>query len=179
VPGGAVLIRAAGPGEWDAIGRVRRESWGAAYRGLLPGEVIEAATAPDVVARLREFAAGPGRITLVAETGTAVVGFASFGPERLPRGGADRKVPRAELYAIYVLPQHWSTGAGRALLAQVVAHVRGSRYASIALWVLEGNTRARRFYERAGFVATGERQTGERHGDVAEMRYVLELAAAG
>ena len=76
-----------------------------------------------------------------------------------------------------MMPQHWSASAGRALLGQVLAHIRGSRYGSIGLWVLEGNARARRFYERAGFVATQERQTDERHGDAAEMRYLLDLDA--
>ena len=106
---------------------MRRESWRAAYRGLLPAGVIEASTGPDVVARLAEFAADPARVTLVAVLNTAVIGFASFGLERLPRAGAAGQAPQAELYAIYVLPQHWSAGAGRALLGQVLAHIRGSR----------------------------------------------------
>jgi GNAT superfamily N-acetyltransferase len=50
---------------------------------------------------------------LVAEQDGRVVGFAVAGAAKDPQGAG-------ELYAINVDPDHWGTGAGRALL--VAAH---------------------------------------------------------
>ncbi|NMO37509.1 hypothetical protein HG826_28780 [Streptomyces sp. GMY01] len=44
------------------------------------------------------------------------------------------------------------------------------------LWVLKGNTRARRFYERAGFRADGAEEPFEADGvTVPEVRYATDL----
>ena len=68
-------------------------------------------------------------------------------PYPLTPAGSEHEV--AELYALYVHPARWSTGTGRALMDQVLAKVRAAGYASITLWVLEANARARRFYASA------------------------------
>ncbi|HUK68202.1 MAG TPA: GNAT family N-acetyltransferase [Streptosporangiaceae bacterium] len=138
-------MRRAGGGDWAAIGQVGGESWHAAYRGPLR-RGHRRGTRPGREALGRGFAAQPGHSPLVAVSAGTVIGFAAFGPERLPRTGVASEDPQAESYAIHVPPQHWSAGAGRALLRQVVAECRASRYGSIGLWVLEGNARACRFY---------------------------------
>ena len=94
--------------------------------------------------------------TTPAPDAAEVIGFASFGPERgeddrlgQPLSGPPDQ-DRAELYAIYVLPRYWSSGAGRALLDRALALAAEAGYADISLWVLEGNERGRRFCEQAG-----------------------------
>jgi ribosomal protein S18 acetylase RimI-like enzyme len=119
-------------------------------------------------ARLRTPPAG--WTTTVVEDGEAVVGFASIGPSRDERG-------IGELYAIYVDPSHWSTGAGRMLLEEGEAQLR-SAYDEATLWVLEENPRARRFYERAGWAPDGARKAEVRWGVRApEVRYRKRLTA--
>ena len=59
------------------------------------------------------------------------------------------------MYAIYVLPGQWSSGAGRALMDAVLSLAAGQDYTDVSLWVLEANARARRFYDKAGFRLTG------------------------
>jgi GNAT superfamily N-acetyltransferase len=85
--------------------------------------------------------------------------------------GATGLAAEIELYAIYVVPAHWSSGAGRALLTEAVERARSVGFARMSLWVLEENARARRFYERAGFTATGERLARPELGNVAQVRY--------
>jgi len=41
----------------------------------------------------------------------------------------------------------------------------------VVLWVLRDNSRARRFYERAGFAPDGVTDVLERLGGVTEVRY--------
>jgi GNAT superfamily N-acetyltransferase len=113
-----------------------------------------------------------------------LVGFAVYGPERAeddepgqPGGDREDHGP-AELYAIYVVPREWSTGAGRALLHGVLALAASDGYTDISLWVLEANTRARRFYEQAGFEPTGEAAVLARLDGVMQVRYRRMLESA-
>jgi GNAT superfamily N-acetyltransferase len=55
--------------------------------------------------------------------------------------------------ALYVVPAAWGTGVAGELYAQAAA-VAGR---PATLWVLEANERGRRFWERRGWRATGER----------------------
>ena len=95
-------------------------------------------------------------------------GFVSVGPSRDVEGAG-------EVYAIYVEPSAWSTGAGRALLERAEQQLGGA-YDEATLWVLEDNPRARRFYELAGWETDGERKAEERWGVRApEVRYRKRL----
>ncbi len=163
-----------------AIALVRRESWHAAYAGIIAAPIIDRATA------LGGGAADPPpyRRTLVAEAGEhpAVVGYASFGPERSvasPAPGpltADGMAGRVgELYALYVAPAWWSAGVGRALMGSVLTALRADGYGRAVLWVLADNRRARRFYERAGFSTDGGSNILAGLGGVEEVRYAREL----
>jgi GNAT superfamily N-acetyltransferase len=52
---------------------------------------------------------------------------------------------------LYVAPSHWGRGYGYALLRDAEEALATTGRRDLALWVLEGNDRARRFYERAGW----------------------------
>lgn len=56
--------------------------------------------------------------------------------------------------SIYFLPQYIGKGYGKLLLDAVVGELEQLGFHDIFLWVLEDNLRARRFYERAGFIST-------------------------
>jgi ribosomal protein S18 acetylase RimI-like enzyme len=75
-----IEIRPYSPADAPAIARVRRESWFAAYEGIIATPVIDRATAASRTVT----APPPYRRTLVAAVGEqpAVVGYASYGPER-------------------------------------------------------------------------------------------------
>ena len=47
-------------------------------------------------------------------------------------------------------------GFGGALFDRCVSELEEQGFERVILWVLEENSRARRFYERNGFVCTGE-----------------------
>ena len=54
---------------------------------------------------------------------------------------------------------------------RVLARVKIAGYTCITLWVLEANARARRFYQRAGFIPDGARHVLDDLGGVTEIRY--------
>jgi GNAT superfamily N-acetyltransferase len=75
-----ISIRVGSAADAHAIAKVRRDSWHAAYEGIIPTPTIDRATAFGTAAADPP----PYRRTVVAEAGEhpAVVGYASFGPER-------------------------------------------------------------------------------------------------
>jgi len=183
-----VVIRSASAADAAQIAAVMRDSWFAAYDGIIAPVLIDQATAPDGGARVRQsFRTRPWQRMIAAVAGEppdGIVGYAAFGPERdvvgipwphpLTPAGSGGRV--AELYALYVHPAWWSTGTGRALMDQVLAKMCAAGYACITLWVLEANARARRFYQRAGFASDGARHMLDELGGVTEIRYRRRLS---
>jgi GNAT superfamily N-acetyltransferase len=110
----------------------------------------------------------PGNAVFVAEHDGHVVGFAHTGPCR-------EEARAAELYAIYVLPTSWGTGAGRALIQRTEESMRFSGFDEAILWVLEGNERAERFYRAAGWELDGRKVDQFQGAEVAELRYRKRL----
>lgn len=161
-------IRAATGDDALAIETIRVRGWQTAYRHILPRNELDTMAIDPARWRRRLDVPPLGWTTLVAEDEGEVVGFTSVGPSRDEPG-------IGELYAIYVHPERWSTGAGRALIERAEEQLR-SEYDTATLWVLEDNPRARRFYERAGWTPDGARKAEERWGVRApEVRYRKEL----
>ncbi|MGD0017872.1 MAG: GNAT family N-acetyltransferase [Candidatus Limnocylindrales bacterium] len=167
----APVVRRAGPDDARAIAEVAVAGWQAAYRGILPDDFLDALRVDPRAAAWREILVRDvdgGTPTWVAESGDRIVGFVGSGPPR----DDDVPLPAAEVYAIYVLPQCWRLGLGRALLDAAVAHWHAAGAETLALWVFEANAQARAFYEAMGWLPDGGRKEF-RLGDVAaiEIRY--------
>jgi GNAT superfamily N-acetyltransferase len=145
-----VQLRPANAADAAGIARVQERGWQRAYRHVFPPSRLDAGGFINVERwRTRLERPPPGWATFVAVE-SSVVGFASVGPSRDGHGGG-------EVYAIYVDPDAWGTGSGRALLER--AEKRLARdYDEAVLWVLEDNPRARRFYEIAGWTPDGGRK---------------------
>jgi GNAT superfamily N-acetyltransferase len=83
----------------------------------------------------------------ILSAGASAVGFAACGPTR----DLDKDAALVgELYAIYVLPDFWGEGCGHAMCERLEM-LTSAKFIQVNLWVLDGNARARQFYEREGF----------------------------
>jgi GNAT superfamily N-acetyltransferase len=163
-----VEIREARRGDEAAVADIHVRAWQAAYRGLLPGEFLDALRPEERAARYTFGATGPGSpCTLLALEGEEVLGFSTFGPSR------DVDAPGAgELYALYVDPSRWRAGAGRLLLARTRERLHAAGHEQAILWVLVGNTGAERFYEADGWRRDGARRLEDPWGVLSEvLRY--------
>jgi [ribosomal protein S18]-alanine N-acetyltransferase len=108
----------------------------------------EDAWTPEMFAA--EFAQPPSRrLYLVAEEGTALVGYAGM----MFTGGS-----QADVVTLAVSPDRWGEGTGTALLTALVDEADKRGYEEVLLEVREDNPRARRLYLRHGFTEVGIRR---------------------
>jgi ribosomal protein S18 acetylase RimI-like enzyme len=146
-------IREAEPKDARDIAEIHVRSWRAAYRGQLTDEFLDGLNVEDRLEMHRlalEHPPAEYRMWLAEEGGRAI-GFAVTGKSE----DADADERTAELFAIYLDPDHVGTGLGRQMLSHAVDDLRGRGFRTATLWVLETNESARRFYELAGWTQDG------------------------
>lgn len=168
-----INIRPARMDDAEAIGRAHAEGWDAAYRGIMSDEAVDAFVhAGDHTTRWNErMEEQPGgRVVWVAELEGEVVGFTQTGPSRRPDAGPHE----AELYCIYLGAGAIGTGIGRRLIEHAVADLGERGFTSASLWVLEANSRARRFYEAGGWHTDGTTRIDPGDG-CTDVRYSRSL----
>lgn len=159
-----VNLRTATVSDAAAVARVHHTTWVSTYGAILPPEFWAGMTLERRTGTWRRWLTN-GAAPDIAEVDGEVVGIAMAGDsveqdDILP-------VRDRQLYLLYVLEAHHGTGVGQALLDAAVPPGTGAQ-----LWVAEDNPRARRFYERNGFVADGTRIIAESTAGLAELRMV-------
>ncbi|MGW7274475.1 N-acetyltransferase family protein [Streptomyces sp. NPDC054864] len=158
-----------------AVSAIRVSGWQTAYAGIVPQSYLDGLTVEaDIKQRRRHFERSKeGTSNLVAvDAHERVVGWACFGSFR----GHETRAAVAELYALYVKPSRTGSGIGRILLEAVHAQAHADGVSFMLLWVLADNTRARHFYERAGYIADGAAQADDYDGvSVSDVRYRRSL----
>jgi ribosomal protein S18 acetylase RimI-like enzyme len=169
-----VRIRLATAEDARAIAQVHVEGWRWAYRDLMPSALLERldVNPREQLWRSATSGEGSGWLVFVAERSEEVVGFTAAGPGR----GDDLGEGTGELFGIYLVRAVAGMGVGRALMLRTMEAIGRAGFARAVLWVLEGNERARAFYEAAGWHADGavkEDRFGE--ATLREVRYAIEL----
>jgi GNAT superfamily N-acetyltransferase len=157
-----VRIRLAEPEDALEVAQLHVRSWQAAYRGLMPDDVLDGLRPEDRAGRYTFGSHDPNRPrTILAVEDGAVCGLATTAPatasqaEESDGEESDREGPGGELCALYVDPDWWGTGVGRRLIAEARAHLSDQGFTGAELWVLAGNTRAMRFYGIDGWSPDG------------------------
>lgn len=164
-------IRRAAPSDARGIAEVHIASWQSAYRGLFPDDVLDNLFVESTERHWEKRLAGTSG-TLVYEQDGRIVGFVGYEASR--DEDADEEV--GEVSTIYLAPDAWGKGIGRALLEQALASLQAAGYREVTLWVLKKNHRAIRFYEAAGFRPDGAAKSVSRFGaEHDELRYRRSL----
>jgi ribosomal protein S18 acetylase RimI-like enzyme len=145
----SVSIAAATHQDLPDVARVHVTAWQQTYVGLVPQSYLDSL---DVAARLQNWRAHfeDGRKAgtfglLVARVDGTTAGFISFG-----RGRDHDRQDMAEIYAIYVLKQHWSNGVGYNLFRTARETLQHGGFSKAYLWVLDTNQNAIGAYQRWG-----------------------------
>lgn len=148
-----MIIRPPTAEDAEPLTDLHLEVWDEAYAGLIAADILAArrANRDERVERWREILSGSANTQRVAvDEHGRLLGFVTVG------GGRDEPepdLPRCEVMALYVRAEIYGSGVGHALLEAVLG--QDPAY----LWVLDGNDRAIRFYERHGFAFDGRTKT--------------------
>lgn len=150
-----VDFRVASSSDGEAIASLHAASWRESYRGAYSDAFLDGDVFDDRrqvwMARLRD--PDDGAITVVADAGGVVAGFAHVILEHDPRWGA-------LLDNLHVASSFKRRGVGRLLMSTcakaVVARAPGS---SLFVWVLETNEPAQAFCRQLGGICVGREES--------------------
>ncbi len=158
-------IRHINPGDdLAAVSEVYEKSWKYAYRNIIPDEYLDSIPAGKWINGINK----NERTDIIALDGGKIIGAASFCPSRWEKFGSC-----GEIVSVYLLPEYTGRSIGSELLRECIRELEWLGFRSILLWVLEGNVPARRFYEKHGFVDTGDSMDDNIGGrDLREIMYI-------
>jgi L-amino acid N-acyltransferase YncA len=165
-----VTIRPAAAVDAGAIAAVHVAAWRWAYRGLVADAALQALSVETRERMWREIIPLGGVVAAV--DGDQVVGFVAFGATEQSGTAGDT----GEVFAIYLLEGWTGMGIGHTLITRATEGLRALGFERAMLWVLEANTRARLFYEAAGWRSDGATDVCDIGGAAyAEVRYAIDL----
>lgn len=137
------------------IAHVHIESWRAAYRNIVPDDRLADLDSEYMAEKFREtIRTGSEDIHIAQESGR-IVGMLALGDSR--DADVDNRTTR-EILALYLLPEWWRRGIGRAMWQESERTLKMQGYSRVVLWVIEDNERARRFYDAMGFTPDGSKK---------------------
>lgn len=154
------IVPRADPG---VIAALHQATVAVAYREYFPD------SPPPTVAELHAIWAE----RLADPTAVALVACRAGQPVGSVMARADPDFPGGQLVGLHVLPSEWGKGIGSGLHDAALAVLSEAGYHDAGLWVIAENNRARRMYERRGWVRC-PRFEQQAYG-VIEARYRREL----
>ncbi|HEV2270122.1 MAG TPA: GNAT family N-acetyltransferase [Steroidobacteraceae bacterium] len=144
-------LRPAAPEDAMAVARVHVRAWQVGYQGLMPEDYLRGLRPEDRALRYNFASVDPTQPqTVVAVEADAILGFATISPAR-----DDDARGQGELCALYVEPDCWGRGVGRALAAAARRDLSRLGFTAAILWVVAGNARAEQFYRADGWNPDG------------------------
>lgn len=149
------------------ISGIYESSWKYAYKDIIPGEYLDSIPSGKWADNINK----PGRENLIVTENGEIIGTASFGRSRWENYSG-----YGEIISIYFLPEYMEKGYGMALLERCTRELSKKGFDRVLLWVLEENAGARKFYEKCGFVCSGEFMYDSIGGkDLREVLYLLDI----
>ena len=121
---------------------VHWKAWQDAYSGLIDQAYLDNLT----IEKCTEIAFRWPDNLLIAKENDKVIGFVGYGV-------CGDEPFTGEIFSIYILKEYYDKKIGYALMCAALEKL--SDYRKIYVWVLEGNLRAIKFYERCGFQFDG------------------------
>jgi ribosomal protein S18 acetylase RimI-like enzyme len=160
-----LIIKKATPASIHDIRRIAQETWPVAYGELLSKEQLGYMMNLMYSEEALQEQMNKGHQFFMAELGETIFGFASV---------SDEGAARFKLNKLYIIPITQKTGAGKALLQEVINYAKQHGGNKLFLQVKRDNI-AKGFYEKQGFVITGELDLDIGNGYFMN-DYIMELA---
>lgn len=155
--GDQYVVRPLRPEDAEQLGPLHVGIWQQTYVGLMSDEHLASLDQAASVEWWRSVLTdedAPTSLGAFTPDGE-LAGWITVGPARDDDAPCER-----ELWVLNLDQAHHGSGLATRLVTQTLGDERAY------LWVVEGNARAIRFYEKHGFVLDGARQDDERNGNV-------------
>ena len=147
-------IRKANPNDSKLIAEILVNSWRHAYKEIMPDELLDnlsvESKSNDWNKQLND--GGEAYVLIEAEEIIGVIEICRF------RDRLKKYEHFAEIPVIYLSPQKMGQGYGFKLLEFAIKLLDSRGIKSIAIWVLEKNHPAIKFYRKMGFTSSGTKK---------------------
>ena len=161
--------------------------WRAAYRDSIPADYMAREITDERWVPVFRQNHGEGRYHgLLLYDGEQPLCCATYGPARVDQSAGDTicafsspgLADWGELVSLYAHPDYWGQGYGSAVMKEVLRRLNTAGYPGCFLYVLRENDRARRFYEKHGFVWDGHSLEMALTADttLTDLRYCLPFS---
>ena len=139
-----VSLRLARPADAAAMTVMQRASWLAAYGEVLGADMLAQLAVTDHLQIWRHRLAEPGPVPMLVCQDDVVIGLLYWQPS------LEEGLMTARIRALYLHPDFWRQGIGTMLIKHAARTLKEQKHGAICLWVLDGNARAKSFYEKMG-----------------------------
>ena len=155
---GFILRRATGQDAAE-IARLKVIIWRDSYVGLMPQESLDGLDAEAETQHWKSWLEDETAqlIALILEKDGKGIGYGLAGPMRKGDRPGKEIEARSEIYAIYIHPDHQRQGYGQQLFVALIQALIEAGYDDVGLWMIGGNSKAERFYEKLEGTETGKR----------------------
>ena len=155
-------------GDEKTLAYIQTESWRKAFADIISKEDMEKYAdinkAEEMYRYLLKSGVGNGSILLIDDNPHCIAYWDKTREEDMDG--------YAELICIHSLEDNWGKGYGSMMMEHILKDISAVGFEKVMLWVFEENTRARRFYEKHGFVKTDKKKM---FGDSVEVMYSRKL----
>lgn len=167
------MIRPATIDDVPSIAALHVAGWQGAYGGIVDQAYLDSLSIEQRKADWQKWLASGETTVFIAEKDGRPGGFIAYGRTKTPPPGSSniRPTHSAEIYGLYLHPDFWRQGMGRALLQAAAVDLRDKKHKSLCLWVLDGNARGKSFYESMGGQRIGKHMITIGPDDLKEICY--------
>ena len=166
-----IQLRRATLADAQAIAAIRVEGWRTSYHDIIPDTYLDNMNLEENILQWETIlhvlpSKEDSLCVFVAESEGEIVGFVSAIKLAEPKLGK-----HAELTGIYIRPQWQRCGIGKRMLHKVARCVQAMGSESLLVWVIDGNSPARHFYEELGGIILIEQDFSWDGLDLTEVGY--------
>ena len=143
-----INIRKAKAGDANTLAFIQTESWKSAFNRILSKEDLDRYTdvnrAITLYSKLLNENIGNGFILTIDENPYCIAYW--------DKTRDDEMEGYSEIICIHSLCDNWGKGYGTEMMNHILSDIKNSGFSKVMLWVFKENHRARKFYEKHGFV---------------------------
>ena len=155
-------------GDENILAYIQTEAWKEAFAKIISEEDMKKYTdinkAREMYSRILSENIGNGFILSIDGNPHCIAYF--------DKARDDEFKDYAEIICIHSLSSNWGKGYGSIMMEHILKEIKESGFNKVMLWVFKENNRARKFYEKHGFILSNK---SKKFCDAIEVMYCREL----